>query len=88
MRSLFLFPQFRFLQIVDPDAGNTPSFLAYHMEVRYSCMLDDIGFIKSRGWKTHSKFEEYVSSLNGLDDNDKKNRTANALTSYGMSGSH
>jgi len=41
------------------------------MAVQYFCMLDDIGFIESRGWKTHSKFEEYVSSLNVLDDNDK-----------------
>jgi len=70
--SFFLFPHLKFLQIGDQDAGNTPSFLAPYMVVRYFCMLDDIGFIKSGGWKTHLKFEEYVISLNGLDDNDKK----------------
>ena len=37
-------------------------------------MLGGIGIIGRGGWKTHPLFRDYVSTLNGLDDDDKINQ--------------
>ena len=65
--TFFLFPHFQFLQLGDPKAGNTPSFQARHVCVRYYLMLEDLLVIEN-DWETKEEFSEYVQTLEALDD--------------------
>ena len=49
--STFLFPHFKFFQISDPKAGDTPSFLAQQVTPRYFLMLEDLSSFENSGWK-------------------------------------
>ena len=67
----WLFPHFKYLQLGDDKAGNTPSFQGRNMLVRYYLMDSDIQNLKQE-WKTNEHFAQYVSSLNALPMNEKK----------------
>ena len=67
----WLFPHFKYLQLGDEKAGNTPSFQGRNMLVRYYLMDSDIQNLKQE-WKTNEHFAQYVSSLNQLPIDEKK----------------
>ena len=84
----FLFPYFKFLQECDPFAGNTASFLAIHITVRYFLMLEDLKVIQNEGYKSDVNFSDYISSFSALTIDEQTIATKNSLTSSVISKSH
>ena len=69
--SWFLFPHFNFLQEGDPVAGDTPSFLARLITVRYFLMMDDLRIIDNGEFKTNESFRDYNDIVDTLSPEDQ-----------------
>ena len=67
---IFLFPHFKFLQLRDKEAGNTPSFQARHQLVRYFLMDFDLQSIKN-DFKNKEECQKYVSAFDNLNEEHK-----------------
>ena len=66
----FLFPHFKFLQLGDKEAGNTPSFQARHQLIRYFLMDFDLQSIKN-DFRNKEEFQKYVSTFDNLNEEQK-----------------
>jgi hypothetical protein len=66
----FLFPHFNFFQNGDPNTGNTPSFIAHHVAVRYCTMHTELKAMENGGWRNHKGFKSFVESIGKLNGDD------------------
>ena len=64
----FVIVHFNWCQKRNPEAGDTPSFQAQHMLVRYFLMLQQVEYAMEEKWMVYAEFGGFVRSFKNLNE--------------------
>ena len=71
LHTYWVFPHFKFLQLGDPVSGNKSGYQARLMTERYVLMHGDLVACMDNKWKQQAEFENIVSLMNTMSDEQK-----------------
>ena len=71
LHTYWVFPHFKFLQLGDPVSGNKSGYQALLMTKQYFLMHGDLVACMDNKWKQQAEFENIVSLMNTMSDEQK-----------------